>query len=340
MMTKEQIKIEQLTTGYATKKEEKLISTDLNLSVHTEELVLLMGPNGCGKSTLMNTISGIIPPLSGKISILGKSLDDMNPRELAQALSLVLTDRIHAPQLKIKDIVSVGRHPYIGQLGILSKSDKMIIAEAIDQCNLKGYENRNFVELSDGEKQRVMIARALAQDTPVMLLDEPTAHLDLPSRLEILVMLKKLTRDAKKSVFVSTHELDLALQWGDTIWLMDRSGKLCCGAPEDLILSGDIERVFGRDGLIFDRQRGEFRIEQKGREVFFLDGTEELSLLWTERALRRSGFGVTRSAQHHQSEISANNTISIKGKEWIYCNRSYQSLHTLLSDLLGRKSTL
>ena len=206
----------------------------------------------------------------------------------------MLTERIPAGNMSISDIVAVGRYPYTGFRGSLHPEDKAVIHEALRACHLDGMQERLYSTLSDGEKQRVMIARALAQETSLILLDEPTAHLDLPSRLEVTTMLRTLARSLGKSILISTHELDLALGWADTIWLMDRAGEIVSAAPEDLILDGHIERVFGAPGLSYDQERGEFSIRQSGGKKICLRG-EGLRYIWTSRALQRLGYEVTAS---------------------------------------------
>lgn len=288
------IQLYDLSTGYRSRREEKVISQHLELSITPGEVVMLMGPNGSGKSTLMHTMAGLLPPLSGEVIISGKPLSSLKMKELARLLSLVLTERIPAGNMSISDIVAVGRYPYTGFRGSLRPEDKVVIREALTACHLDGVQERLYLTLSDGEKQRVMIARALAQETPLILLDEPTAHLDLPSRLEVTTMLRTLARSLGKSILISTHELDLALGWADTIWLMDRAGEIVSAAPEDLILGGHIERVFGAPGLIYNQERGEFSIRQSGGRKIYLRG-EGLRYIWTSRALQRLGYEVTTS---------------------------------------------
>jgi hypothetical protein len=288
------IQLHDLSTGYRSRREEKVISRHLELAIAPGEVVMLMGPNGSGKSTLMHTMAGLLPPLSGEVIISGKPLSSLKMKELARLLSLVLTERIPAGNMSISDIVAVGRYPYTGFRGSLRPEDKVVIREALTACHLDGMQERLYSTLSDGEKQRVMIARALAQETPLILLDEPTAHLDLPSRLEVTTMLRSLARSLGKSILISTHELDLALGWADTIWLMDRAGEIVSAAPEDLILDGHIERVFGAPGLSYDRERGEFSIRQSGGKKIGLRG-EGLRYIWTSRALQRLGYEVTAS---------------------------------------------
>ena len=193
--------------------------------------------------------------------------------------------------MDVWEVVTIGRYPYTGFRGVLSAEDKHICEEALATCRLTELRERIFDTLSDGEKQRVMIARALAQETPLILLDEPTAHLDLPSRLEVTTMLRTLAHKLGKSILISTHELDLALGWADTIWLLDRSGAITAKAPEDLILDGDIERVFGDPRLRFDQERGEFSIAEEPGQQIHLTG-EGLRYSWTCRALHRLGYGI------------------------------------------------
>lgn len=285
------IELRHLRTGYTERRRSVIISPDLSLSIRPGEIVMLMGPNGSGKSTLMHTMAGLLPPLAGEVELGEKPLSSLTMKEVARQLSLVLTERIPAGNMDVWEVVTIGRYPYTGFRGVLSTEDKRICEEALATCRLTELRERIFDTLSDGEKQRVMIARALAQETPLILLDEPTAHLDLPSRLEVTTMLRTLAHKLGKSILISTHELDLALGWADTIWLLDRSGAITAKAPEDLILDGDIERVFGDPRLRFDQERGEFSIAEEPGQQIHLTG-EGLRYSWTCRALHRLGYGI------------------------------------------------
>ena len=285
------IELRHLRTGYTERRRSVVISPDLSLSIRPGEIVMLMGPNGSGKSTLMHTMAGLLPPLAGEVQLGEKPLSSLTMKEIARQLSLVLTERIPAGNMDVWEVVTIGRYPYTGFRGVLSAEDKRICEEALVTCRLAELRERIFDTLSDGEKQRVMIARALAQETPLILLDEPTAHLDLPSRLEVTTMLRTLAHKLGKSILISTHELDLALGWADTIWLLDRSGAITAKAPEDLILDGDIERVFGDPRLRFDSERGEFSIAEEPGQQIHLTG-EGLRYSWTCRALHRLGYGI------------------------------------------------
>lgn len=285
------IELRHLSTGYTERRRSVVISPDLSLSIRPGEIIMLMGPNGSGKSTLMHTMAGLLPPLAGEVELGEKPLSSLTMKEVARQLSLVLTERIPAGNMDVWEVVTIGRYPYTGFRGVLSAEDKRICEEALTTCRLTELRERIFDTLSDGEKQRVMIARALAQETPLILLDEPTAHLDLPSRLEVTTMLRTLAHKLGKSILISTHELDLALGWADTIWLLDRSGAITAKAPEDLILDGDIERVFGDPRLRFDQERGEFSIAEEPGQQIHLTG-EGLRYSWTCRALHRLGYGI------------------------------------------------
>lgn len=292
------IRTEGLSIGYFRKKEQVPVQTGLDLEVLRGELVGLIGPNGCGKSTLLRSLSGLQPVLGGKIRVDNLPLEQLTLKEKARLLALVLTDRVDVSNLTVGELVSLGRNPYTDWLGNLSGNDREMIAGAIGQVHLEGYENRFLSELSDGERQRAMIAKALVQDTPVIFLDEPTAHLDLPNRVEIMILLRKLARRTNKAVLLSTHELDLALQASDKLWLMTPRGGVAVGTPEDLVLDNSIQTVFANRSFRFDASTGSFVMNHAGspRTVSLEVRGEGMRLYWTERALARCGFRVAAGA--------------------------------------------
>lgn len=280
---------QNLSIGYKTKEGVFALKENLDIKIHNGELVCLIGPNGCGKSTLMRTIAGLQKPLDGNTFISEINLKELKPHKYARLLSLVLTDKINSGALTVHDIVSIGRYPYINYFAKLSAKDNAIINEALAKVHLTDYIHRFFSELSDGEKQRVLIAKALAQDTPLIMLDEPTAHLDLPNRVEIMNILKRLAKETNKAILLSTHELDLALQTADTIWLMNRQNAIISGTPEDLVLTGAFEKVFKGNAFEFDKYTGAFKVVHPCKGEVFLKG-EGLSKVWTKRALERDGY--------------------------------------------------
>lgn len=287
---------EELRIGYAVKGVRKVIADRIGFRLDGGELICLLGPNGSGKSTLLRTLAGIQPQLSGSVVICGEDSRTMTPGKRARSLGLVLTDRIETGTLTVFDLVALGRAPYTGWLGRLSKHDEERIAWALNATGSDVHADRKVGELSDGERQKAMIARVLAQETPVIILDEPTAHLDLPNRVGIIRLLKNLARETRRAIILSTHELDLALQAADQVWLMDRGGEMKIGTPEDLVLNGAFEIIFGRNGFDFDKETGTFRFNEPGEKRVELIGSGHFAF-WTRRALERRGFRVADSAE-------------------------------------------
>lgn len=233
-----------VSIGYSEKHCPKIIADNINLLSKEGEFVCLLGPNGCGKSTLLRTIAGMQTPLSGEILIESTNIQNITLKELAKKMSIVLTESISVPNMSVYDIVSLGRSPYTNWFGKTTDKDKKIIQQSIDMVGMNNYTHEEFVRLSDGEKQRIMIAKSLAQNTPIILLDEPTAHLDIPNRITILKLLQKLVKETNKTIILSTHELNLALKYSDTIWLMQKNRPIICDTPTALIASKTIESTF------------------------------------------------------------------------------------------------
>jgi len=263
----------------------------IDLDVRPREVYGFLGPNGSGKSTLIKTLAGMHPKLNGEISLFNCDISRLSAKEIARQLSTVLTDRISIGNLSVYQLVAFGRSPYTGWLGSLNKKDEEEVRWAVNATGLQKFVHRDISKLSDGERQKVMIARALAQDTSIILLDEPTAHLDLPNRVEIIRLLRKLAHETGKSILLSTHELDLALRAADRVWLMNRDQDLLSGVPEDLVLDGIFERVFKQDSFDFDRETGSFNIHQLNGKSISLSG-ETVPVFWTRRALEREGYRV------------------------------------------------
>jgi iron complex transport system ATP-binding protein len=286
-----------LSIGYITgKKKLRPVAGPLSLQLQPGELICLLGPNGCGKSTLLRTLSGLQPTLAGHIEIEGEDLARLKPAAIARKISLVLTDKVHAGNLDVYSLISLGRYPYSGWLGRLSPADKAAIDHAISATHTGPFLDRKIDSLSDGECQKVMLARAIAQDTPLIILDEPTAHLDLPSRIQLMRLLHQLARDTNKAILISTHELDLALQVADQIWLMDSGGHLEAGLPEELILNGAFQQAFDKDGISFDAATGAFHIHTVSREILSFTG-DSIAAFWTRKALTRMGYQMTLEAE-------------------------------------------
>lgn len=289
------LQTDQLTVGYFNAKELTPVLENISIKAYAGELICFMGPNGVGKSTLLRTICNLQKPLSGSISIEGIDINQLNAQAMAQAISLVLTDSINAGNLTAYELVALGRYPYLGWNLKVNDTDQNKIDHAIAQAGIESYVRKKIYELSDGQLQKVMIARALAQDTPLLILDEPTAHLDLNNRVAIVNLLKKLARDENKTIIMATHELDLALQSADKLWLAGYNKPIIEGIPEDLVLNGSIDEVFQLKG--YDLKTGTLKKESMGRKVN-LSGSGH-TYLWTKNALERNGYEIDTLALTH-----------------------------------------
>ena len=246
------IQIESLSTGYRNKKNVTVVAHDINATILGGELTCLLGPNGAGKSTLLRTLSAFLPPVKGDISIMGRNLRDYTDKELAKTIGVVLTEKTDLRNMTVYDLIGLGRSPYTGFWGTLHEDDRRVVDEAIEMVGIGPLKDRMIQTLSDGERQKMMIAKALAQQTPVIFLDEPTAFLDFPSKVEIMQLLHVLSRTTGKTIFLSTHDLELALQIADTIWLMDRDKGVVIGTPDKLAKDGSLNSFFAQRDIKFD----------------------------------------------------------------------------------------
>ncbi|MEH2275986.1 MAG: ABC transporter ATP-binding protein [Nostoc sp.] len=284
-----------LTIGYKTsRKTVRCVASDISLSLLAGELVCLLGPNGAGKSTLVRSLAGMQPPIAGEVRLLGENIYHLKPQELAKRLSLVLTEKVDVGMLSAYTLVSLGRYPYTDWWGNLTPQDEAIVHWAIKSVGAVHLAQRQVSELSDGERQKIMIARALAQSPIVMLLDEPTAFLDLPRRVEIMQLLRQLVRETNQAILLSTHDLDLALRIADKVWLLSTNGLLHVGAPEDLVVNGAFADTFRSEGVEFDVASGEFHLHTSYKGEINLIG-EGIASVWTIHALKRAGFQVNQN---------------------------------------------
>jgi iron complex transport system ATP-binding protein len=287
--------------------------SNINVALSAGELVCFMGPNGIGKSTLIKTFMGLQQSLSGEIKFAS---NESHERQIA----VVLTDRIQHPQLTVEELITLGRYPYLNWRLTLRDDDKKKIEHSIEQARVQHLINKKISELSDGQMQMVMIARALAQDTPILLLDEPTAHLDLNNRVEIMNLLKRLTRETNRAILLATHELDLALQTADKVWIATPDKKLKIGMPEDLVLDGSFDEVFQFKG--FDLKTGKLEHPVTQTRSVKLIGSGH-RLLWTKNALDRNGFCVTEAGE----------PVTINETTWIYRGKALHSIDQLMQAL-------
>lgn len=288
-MKKETIRIKDLSIGYHSKNETRVVANHITTTIYSGELTCLLGANGVGKSTLLRTLSAFQPYLSGEITLLSRNIQDYSDKDLSTIVGVVLTDKCDIRNMSVRELVEMGRSPYTGFWGRLGKEDKRIVEEAISLVRIENLSSRMVHTLSDGERQKVMIAKALAQETPVIYLDEPTAFLDFPSKVEIMQLLHHLTRTINKTIFLSTHDLELALQIADKIWLMDKEKGISTGTPEDLALSGHLSGFFARKGIVFDMETGLFRIDNQYKAEIRLTGNGHKYAM-VRKALERNGM--------------------------------------------------
>jgi len=308
------LQAKDISIGYRKGQWENILFEKINLFLLPGKLTCFMGPNGVGKSTLIRALAGLQQPLRGEISIPG-----------AKQIALVLTDKITAANMTVWDLVSFGRYPYLSWGVTFSAEDKKIIWQAIDDVGITPLTDKKIEELSDGQQQLAMIARALAQQTPVLLMDEPTAHLDLNHRVEIMRLLLHLARKKNKAILVATHELDLAMQTADQIWLATPHKKIKIGIPEDLVLDGSFDDIFQFKG--FDLKTGKIQHLPHQQRSIDLQG-EGFGFLWTKNALEREGFSLGGPGDIAVMISQENDNLA-----WKMDGRSFPTISALLNYL-------
>ena len=288
-MNNETIQLRDLSIGYQTKHSVKTVAAGINGAIRSGELTCLLGANGVGKSTLLRTLAAFQPAISGEIFISRKAeggtrkeISSLSDKELSKLIGVVLTEKPDVRNMSVRELVSLGRSPYTGFWGTYTDEDLRIVDEAIEMVGITDLVRRPVHTLSDGERQKVMIAKALAQQTPVIFLDEPTAFLDYPSKVEVLQLLRRISREAEKTIFLSTHDVELALQLADTIWLMRKieeggtrkeegdmaklgeggRSPVTIGSPQELAASGDLGRFIERQNIVFDKETLTIRVKK------------------------------------------------------------------------------
>lgn len=286
------IELEGCRIGYHEGKDEKVLLEHLNLKVLKGELIALIGKNGSGKTTLLRSLVGLQQLLYGKIKIDHRDINLFSSEEIARRVGFVSTSLPDNPEMTVEELVRIGRYPYTNFFGVLRQLDFDKIKRAISVCGIEHLQNNKINELSDGERQKSMLARAFAQDTAIILLDEPTSFLDIPNKYEIFTLLKKLAAEGKTIIF-TTHDLNLAGRYADKLWLIKESSILD-GAPEDLFLGQEIKELFTSEKIDMDQQTGEVipRIFYYQSVILYSCKACKLAEIWTRRALQRKGIGI------------------------------------------------
>lgn len=318
-MKTKSIELRDLAIGYKNRQSVKVVAQHIDASIFSSELTCLLGANGIGKSTLLRTLSVFQPKLSGDVFIHGQEIGAYSEKALARLISVVLTERLDIKNMSVHELVALGRSPYTGFWGKLTPEDHKEIDKAISLVKITHLTHRMVHTLSDGERQKAMIAKALAQNTPVIFLDEPTAFLDFPSKVEMMQLLHRLSRETQKTIFLSTHDLELALQIADKIWLMDDRARIHVGTPEDLSLNGDLSNFFARKGILFDKDTGLFRVENDfDRQIRLVGHGQRYSMI--RKALLRNRILAERNAPSYDTiEIVENRILlSIENQPQIW----------------------
>lgn len=281
---------QHVSIGYRQKKHDILVHRDLNFRLYQGELTCLLGANGSGKSTLLRTLSAVQPSLSGDIFLLDKPLNRYAERERSRTIGVVLTERTQTGGLTVWELVALGRQPHTGFFGRLNATDKGLIDYAIEAVGISRLAHSYMAELSDGERQKAFIAKALVQECPLILLDEPTAFLDVVSRIEIMTLLRRLAKEEQKAILLSTHDIDQALLLADRLWLLRSHEGITCGVTEDLILDNQLDTLFPESEICFNNQNGIFAPRTAYTKAVTLYAADERLRHWTVNALHRMGY--------------------------------------------------
>lgn len=308
-MTPAMLRADDLAVGYRQRGATRAVLERVNLSAAAGELVCLLGPNGIGKSTLLRTLVRMQAPLWGRVELDGHALDSLSVTALARKVGVVLTDRVVIDSLPARRVVELGRYPHSGWLGAMSARDHEVVDWALGAVGAAHLSERDFSRLSDGERQRVMIARALAQEPAVLILDEPTAFLDVPSRVELMGLLRQLTRDNRLAVIASTHDLELALRTADTLWLLMPGGEVVAGTPEDVVARGSIAEAFEGRHIRFNAMERSFKLQTGHRGSAAVIG-QGIAASLASGVLEREGFAVAHDPD------AADMTIEIDADGW------------------------
>ncbi|MCH7400957.1 ABC transporter ATP-binding protein [Belliella kenyensis] len=280
------LKASSLKLGYKRKGVDVVIADRLELELYQGKLTCLLGPNGVGKSTLVKTIMGQLPSLGGEIWLQGMSLGKISTKELSKKIAVVLTDKVSLGNVTVYQMIALGRIPHTAWHGSMSIGDHQKVENAIEITKIGYLRHTVLSELSDGQLQKVMIARALAQDGELLILDEPTAHLDMINRFEVMHLLRRIAKEEQKAILVVTHDLDIAIDTADEFWIMQCSQPLVCGTPEDLIINGQINLLLPDAKLQFDLTSG--KVQDASPFEFPAISGDETSVLWLKSIIRKN----------------------------------------------------
>lgn len=303
----------------------KCVHRNLDIALYAGELTCLLGANGAGKSTLLRTLSGSQPSLTGDVWVNGSLLRGMSRHILSRTIGVVLTDKTAIGGLTVREVVALGRQPHTGFFGRLSAHDCAVVDQSLEACGIADKAARYMASLSDGERQKVMIAKALAQECPIVLLDEPTAFLDIVSRIEVMSLLHRIAVEHHRAILLSTHDIEQALVLSDRLWLLSRENGLVTGVTEDLILSGKFDNLFPHTDIHFDPLHGSYYPTVQRHKSIVVECSDETLLHWVVNMLNRNGYGVSfDAATVRQPKLRV---MSREALEWLDCG-SVTEMHS------------
>jgi len=286
------LSVKELKIGYVFGRGENVLLNHINCCAKSGELIALIGRNGIGKSTLLRTLARLQKHMGGEILLNEKNIVNYSRMELAQEVGYISTEIINVSNMTVLDMVSLGRFPHTNWIGKMDKESVYAISQALANTSMENYSGRLISELSDGERQRAMIARLLAQDTEIMILDEPTAFLDIGGKYEILHLLSNLAHNNNKTLIFSTHDMQMAISHADKIWLII-DDKLIEGAPEDHMIAHTFDHLFDSSPGKFDPEKGSFCFNNNEKGSIYLEGGGKFEKHWTGKALKRAGFSIS-----------------------------------------------
>ncbi len=328
------LSLHSLKIGYTSGSKQNILLYPLNASVCKGEIISVIGRNGIGKSTLLRTLSGLQSPLGGEVFFNKRNISEYSRKEFAQNVGYISTEIIKVANMTVYDLVALGRFPHTNWIGRLSPNDNKIIMDSLEMTSMSVFRNKFISELSDGERQKAMIARILAQDAGIMIMDEPAAFLDIASRYEILHLMHILSQENDKTIIFSTHDLQMALSQSDKIWLM-LDNNLMEGAPEDLLIRGVFDNLFESSMIKFNSEKGTFIFPASEKRSVFIEGEGPLKY-WTEKAVNRAGYSVSKVKKLPYIKLSAENSGN-----WQICTRDsslpFNSIYELISYLTREK---
>jgi iron complex transport system ATP-binding protein len=322
--------LDSLEIGYTSGRTKKILLPPVNATALEGELIAVIGKNGIGKSTLLKTITGLLPLVAGNIAINGKNIKEYSRIELSGMVGYISTEIVKVSNMTVYDLVALGRYPHTNWFGRIDARNHLAVNDALSRAGMIEFSGRQLTELSDGERQRAMIALVLAQDTKLIVMDEPTAFLDIKSKYEIIHLLKELTRQKQKTIVYSTHDFSTAISQADKIWLM-LENDLIEGAPEDIMLRGSFNSLFNTSVVKFNKDDGTFSISTEGKGRISVSGKGKNDY-WTRKAITRAGYTINDS---DSDSVPLIESPSSESECWKFTGRGISAGFDTIYDLIG-----